>query len=61
MKTQTTQLSLLDTTQVTGGITFAPALPNAPINGEGLIEATEPNMHITQALKENGGRFQIVS
>ncbi len=67
MKTQTTQLSLLQTNSVSGGksLSIEHVLDNSPYT---LMPATPftpaitlpKNKHITQALRETGGLFDIV-
>ncbi|MFT6269603.1 MAG: hypothetical protein ACJAVV_002430 [Alphaproteobacteria bacterium] len=59
MKTQTTQLSLFETKQVSGGLKLENHAQNdTPSLTPDWIE--RPYVFITQALKENGGRFNII-
>lgn len=58
MNTQTTQLSLFETKQVSGGIKLPSSLTSIPKHIS--IEENKPNIpYITQALKEHGGIFHL--
>ena len=63
MKTQTIQLSLLETEQVTGGLINL----EAPIeyvttraDVEWLHGLLPPNLNITLSTREDGGKFEIM-
>jgi hypothetical protein len=59
MKTQTTQLSLFETKQISGGINLDETITHYPISGIPRF-LKRPYFAITLALKETGGMFSIV-
>lgn len=61
MKTQTSQLSLLETEQVTGGLVNLEApLTHALRPRDFLYGILPPNLHITLSTAEDGGKFDIL-
>lgn len=59
MKTQTTSLSLVDTKQVTGGRDYTSFRSFRSFPTETVWRIRERS-YITQALRETGGRFNIL-
>lgn len=61
MKTQTRQLSFLETEQITGGlVNYKTPLVKGFNSRTYLNGILPPNLHITLSTREDGGKFDIL-